>query len=418
MKGTWLLAARILWLVVLVLSVWIMDLGVPLRYEQMRTVCAQETCREQMSASEAAELEQLGISLEAAAIYEIIISWFVALSCMAVALLIFWRRSADQIAFITSLLLLLFGSQNASPDFWILIAIQPILRWPYGFLNSAASVLLMLFLFLFPSGRFVPRWGWALVLLGGVSAIVTSPILLESPPDAPLLNLLFSTGWLQSILLLLAGLVAQVYRYRRLSTPVERQQTKWVVGGLAGFILINAVLFTYFLVFVENRDSPGVLIGFLFSTLLYLSFLLLPVSIAFAILYNRLWDIDLIIRKSLVYGVLTGILALVFFGGVTLLQRVVGGLTGTEDSPVAIVITTLLIAALFSPLRRSIQDFIDRRFYRKKYNAEQALEAFAETARNETDLEALTGKLVEVVQETMQPEQVSLWLRQGENRRS
>jgi len=112
-----------------------------------------------------------------------------------------------------------------------------------------------------------------------------------------------------------------------------------------------------------------------------------------------------------VYGALTATLALVFFSGVALLQHVVGRLTGTEDSPIAIVLSTLAIAALFSPLRRRIQDFIDRRFYRRKYDAEQALEAFAETARSETDLEALTTKLVEVVSQTMQPEQVRLWLR-------
>ena len=138
--------------------------------------------------------------------------------------------------------------------------------------------------------------------------------------------------------------------------------------------------------------------------------LAIPLAIGIAILRYRLWDIDLIIRKTLQYALLTGLLALVYFGSVILLQSLVENLTG-ERSPLVIVLSTLAIAALFNPLRIHVQDFIDRRFYRRKYNAEQALTQFAATTRDEVDMQKLTAALLDVVEESMKPEKTSLWLK-------
>ena len=211
---------------------------------------------------------------------------------------------------------------------------------------------------------------------------------------------------------------AQVYRYRRVSTPIEQQQTKWIVYGtsvaLLGFLLLGYLL-QVFLKQLFSVQSLDLLPSVILITSIYLLLLLIPLSIAVAILRYRLWDIDILINRTLVYGSLTVILALVYFIGVFALQAILsvftGHLSSGAQSPIVIVASTLGIAALFQPLRRRLQALIDRRFYRSKYNAARTLAAFSKTLSNEVDLNQLREDLLAVVQETMQPAHVSLWLR-------
>jgi len=201
-----------------------------------------------------------------------------------------------------------------------------------------------------------------------------------------------------------------VYRYRRFSSEAQRRQTRWVVFGTTLGVAGTFPLQLPVDLSLVGGDTPLTLlflkVGFA------LSFMLIPLSIGVAVLRSHLFDIDVVINRTLVYGSLTAMLALVYFGGVTATQAVLQTLTGQEKLPqLAIVVSTLLIAALFTPFRYRIQSFIDRRFYRRKYDARKTLKPFSLRLRDETDLEALNNDLVGVVRETMQPAHVSLWLR-------
>jgi divalent metal cation (Fe/Co/Zn/Cd) transporter len=246
-----------------------------------------------------------------------------------------------------------------------------------------------------------------------ILGLIITPLMFFTSPgkwfSVPILEIL-----ILSIIVL--GVYAQVYRYRYVSNFSQRQQTKWVLFGF--LLFVGMILITYpFFIFISNTP-PGESLPWwtpLGNIIWWLTMCIMPVTIFIAIQRHSLWDIDLIIRKTLVYGAITLLLALVYFGSVVLLQQAFRALTG-QDSPVAIVISTLVLAALFNPLRSQIQEIIDRRFYRGKYDAQQALAEFAASARDEVELDQLTGHLLSVVQESMQPEQASLWLRAGEKK--
>jgi hypothetical protein len=278
-------------------------------------------------------------------------------------------------------------------------------------LPSVTLTITFLFL-LFPHGRLLsPRWrpvAWlaAAVTMAGTALLAIVPWDLLNPgvpaqnpvgveslgylgiaPPAPI----FLIG-IPTTLLSVASLVL---RFRR-SRGEERQQLKWFV--YAGVLIVGALF------------VPLLVPGAASSVLQLLVMPLLPVAVGVAIMRYRLYEIDLLINRTLVYGALTALLVAVYVASVVSLQGALRALTG-QESQLAVVASTLLIAAIFNPLRRRIQAFVDRRFYRRKYDARKTLEAFSAKLRDETDLEALSDNLVGVVRETMQPAHVSLWLR-------
>lgn len=293
------------------------------------------------------------------------------------------------------------------------------MAWPpYWIWFPGIIVMFSLLPLYFPNGRLLsPRWR-PVVWLAVFAAVIMSSLAAVQPNDGETPGIPNPLGiealqpyidMLGASLLLWLGLgvasgVSLVVRFRR-SGGEERQQIKWVVYAV-GLLLFFSLLSAVEQLFLWDLRSAAM------ETLFLIALSGLWISIAVAILRYRLYEIDFLINRTLVYGALTAMLAAVYFGGVATTQALFRALTGQEQQPqLAIVVSTLAIAALFNPLRRRIQGFIDRRFYRKKYDARKTLEAFSAKLRDETDLHTLNNHLVEVVRETMQPAHVSLWLR-------
>ena len=282
---------------------------------------------------------------------------------------------------------------------------------------------------LFPDGKLPSKRWRPLAIFSGVMIVVLS--ITQGLSPGPLENQggvrnpfgIQALPWLGDVaniilpllpICILASAVSMVLRFRR-SRGEVRQQIKWFtfivsfVGLLYFFVIISGVVIA--LRSDGNQPQTPLWVDLVFS-LAALGFAGVPVAIGFAILKYRLYDIDVVINLTLVYGSLTATLVALYFAGVATTQTILRALTGqTEQSQLAIVVSTLVIAALFNPLRRRIQSFIDRRFYRSKYDARKTLEAFSSRLRDETDLESLNNDLAGVIRETMQPAHVSLWLR-------
>lgn len=415
LHGRWLVLARVVWVAVVVFTLSIFLLSLPAYFAQLQTVCVGDTCvyaYGQLTPGTAQALHNLGLSIGGYAVSIFALITASMLVSFGVAGVLFWRRSDDWMAMFVSLFLVTFGV-NFSVQAQAILAtnVHSAWYWSLNILIGLGWALLSLLLYLFPDGRFVPRWTRPLAVF-----VVTSNLFLDASPDA------FSTfpPWVLGAIFLVnggSGVVAQIYRYARVSGPVQRQQTKWVVFGLAATMLVILGRYLPLLIFPSLSTSSS--FYFLVSTYIYpLGLLCIPLTLGFAVLRYRLWDIDILINRTLVYGTLTALLALVYFGLVVALQALFKAITGQVGaSPLVIVISTLAIAALFQPLRRRIQKIIDRRFYRRKYDAARTLAAFNATLRNEVDLSQLSEQLVAVVQETMQPASVSLWLRTSSQER-
>lgn len=285
----------------------------------------------------------------------------------------------------------------------------------WGWLLLIMPVLFILVLF--PTGQpLTPRWRWPIYLGLGMSLVfflfvtfaeemgpvegdpwrVSNPIgfIRSTWFDEYLLG-----PWFVLLPLLTIVCASSIFLRFHRAGAVEREQIKWLFYAGAFFALV------YVPTFLNSSMSDNLLLNLLFVPAL----LTIPIAIGIAILRYRLFDIDIIIRRTLVYGLLTALLVLIYFGTVLVAQSAFVAITG-QESPLAIVISTLVIAALFNPLRKRLQTFIDRRFFRQQYDRQQILAEFAQAVRNEVEIASLTADLQRAIQETLQPESLSLWL--------
>jgi hypothetical protein len=361
LRGGWLLAARVVWIIAAVLIVAVYLTAVPITFTEYQRVCAAGTeCRPywRIEPEDLLALRELRISVGFYAAYRLVGDIIYTLGFWAIGALIFWKKSADRLSLFFSFMLITFGALNIADISGRTSAALSLLG---TFISYFGSVSFFLAFFIFPDGRLVPRWTrWPMVVWTLYMALLHfvpddssfhprawSPLL-----SAPLAVSLFSTL-----------IFAQIYRYLRVSGPVERQQTKWVVFGLTT-ALVGSVLVVVLTLAYPTLLQPGVpkvLYSLFEVTVTNVLLLLIPLSIGVAILRYRLWNIDVIINRTLVYGSLSAVLAAVFaITDTLLLPLLVQAFLGKEDETLNAVISAVIIAVLFEPLRRRIKEDVKK----------------------------------------------------------
>ena len=417
-----LLFGRVAWVAVALVALVIFVVSIFGYWTEIQRVCLEgaRACSDKglLTQENMRQLERLGLSVRLYSAYVISLRVVSLTVWVVVGAVIFWRKPEDRMALLVASMLVTFGSSFQSFSYGTSFgfslesflegysgAYSPVLSPLIQLLAALGFTTLILFLYLFPDGSFVPRWA----LFPALAWIANDCEGLVFPELFAAYRWDDVVGFVLFFVPALCAVGSQIYRYRRISGPAQRQQTKWVIFGISivfgGFLVLVALQGVF-----AGFDPTGVLGGLFTQTMITVLFLMIPLSIGVAILRSRLFDIDVLINRTLVYGTLTAILIFTYLVIVVSVQYVIRTLTG-QESQLAIVASTLVIAALFNPLRRRVQAFVDRRFYRRKYDAKKTLEAFSAKLREETDLGTLSDHLVGVVGETMRPAHVSLWLR-------
>jgi signal transduction histidine kinase len=402
LHGRWLLLARGLWITLVVLTLTIFGASLPVYVAQLQTPCAGTACwYSQLSPGQVGALNSMGLSLGDYTSYMVALTLASVVVCLVVSTLIVWRRPDDRMALLVALLLVTFGpiiatsAVSASSSPW---------RVPNECLSFLALSLLVLVFLLFPSGQFVPhwmRWTPVLFLAGLVPTAFVAPLMPNTLVEW--LTYLVSLGVLVTVALL------QLYRYRHVSSPLQRQQTKWVVFGLAVPVTVDLIVTVPYLIFpvLASRSSLYLLVHNVVFPFLPL---FLPLSFGFAMLRYRLWEIDIIINRTLVYGTLTASV----IGVYVLVVSILGTLLHTfGDFPIALLATGI-IAVLFQPLRARLQRGVNRLMYGERDDPYAVLSRLASRLDATLASESVLPTIVETVAQALKLPYAAITLKQDD----
>jgi hypothetical protein len=404
LQQPWLTIARLIWLVFRTPQWVLLILSLPAYYAQLGTSSSSFLGPDWSHETFLEALAVLHLSVTAYSTIILASDLFRILVFTAIASLIFWRKSDEWLGLFASYVLFGIGwavaagrltGFDALPILWQqILSIPLIMIWPC----------LFIFLNIYPDGRHVPAWTRLITLSWLVFGLYTA---LQDFGAAA------TPGWINGVfsVLLLVGFGAQIYRYVKVSGLLERLQMRWFIFSIAIFVAVQLIGQQVVAPLFSEVGPERLMFRLVNHSLGNVIFTLIPISIGIALFRYRLWELDIIIRRTLIYSTITALLAGVFFGGVVLLQNLFLSIVG-QQSPLAVVVSTLVTFVLFAPLRRRVQNFVDRRFYRQKYDAQKTLEAFAVTMRDEVDMETLKAQLISVVNDTMQPASISLWVRE------
>src|SRR6266581_985794 len=405
LNGRWLLLARGLWITLVVLTLAIFFASLPMYIAQLQTPCAGTALAcalsQQLSPGQAGALTGMGLSLGDYAAYIIALTLASAVVCLVVSTLIVWRRPDDRMALFVALLLVTLGpiiatnAVSASPSLW---------RVPNECLIFLALSLFVLVFLLFPSGQFVPHWmRWTSVVY--IAWLVPTVFVAPLMPNTLVAGLIYLVFLGESATVVLI----QLYRYRLVSSPLQRQQTKWVVFGLAVTATVDVIVSGSYLLF-PVLSSPGSLYPLAHNVVFPFLPFFLPLSFGFAILRYRLWDIDVLINRTLVYSTLTAIVVGVY----VLVVSILGTLLHTFGDFLISLLATGLVAVLFQPLRARLQRGVNRLMYGERDDPYAVLSRLASRLEATLAPESILPTLVETVAQALKLPSVAIALKQGD----